>query len=401
MGCYYKKASARMARLTLDDLTKPLTQAQVTESIYNVLAALGVDTTTWKPGAVVRTMIASVSVVFAAYTDLMASIARSGFLELSSGEWLTLVAYHVYGVQRLDATFATGDLQVTNSGGGLYELDPGDLIVRSATTGRTYRNTAAFTLNPGEPPKLVAIAATESGAASSALPETITQIVSTTLLGVTVKNPAAIYGEDAEPDSTLRVRCAELLGSLSPMGPWDAYSYALRNATLDGRNLGITRVSLVADGFGHVDLYCATASGTVSDTDLVAADEAVQQNAAPQAITARVHSAVGVSVFVVYQAWVYNTSGHNAAQITALIDESLRVFFGKQPVGGNIIETTPGAIYVDAIRTAIGITLPEIFHVELHTPSADVVLAQEELARYVGSPGSIVHLVPPPEAYRP
>jgi phage-related baseplate assembly protein len=221
------------------------------------------------------------------------------------------------------------------------------------------------------------------------------------LLGVTVKNLVAIYGENVEPDTTLRLRCAELLGSLSPMGPWDAYSYALRNATLDGRNLGITRVSIVADGFGGVDLYCATASGTVSDTDLVAAAAAVQQHAVPQAITARVQSAVGVSVFVVYQAWAYSTSGYTPAQITALVDEALRDFFGKQPVGGNTIETTPGAIYVDAIRTAIGITLPEIFHVELHTPSTDVVLQQNELAQYAGSPGSIVHLVPPPAASSP
>jgi phage-related baseplate assembly protein len=307
----------------------------------------------------------------------------------------------VYGVERIDATHASGDLLVTNSGGGLYELDPGDMIVRSPSTGRTYRNTAAFSLHPNDPPKLVAIAATESGAASSALPETITQLVSTMLLGVTVKNLVAIYGENVEPDTTLRLRCSESLGALSPMGAWDAYSYALRNATLDGRNLGITRVSIVADGFGGVDLFCATASGIVSDTDLVAAAAAVQQNAVPQAITARVQSAVGVSVFVVYQAWAYSTSGYTPAQITVLIDEALRDFFGKQPVGGNIIETTPGAIYVDAIRTAIGITLPEIFHVELHTPSTDVVLQQNELAQYAGSPGSIVHLVPPPAASSP
>jgi hypothetical protein len=387
-----------MARLTLDDLTKPLTQAQVTESIYNVLAALGVDTTTWKPNAVVRVMIAGVAVVFAAYTDLMSSIARSGFLELSSGDWLTLVAQHVYGVSRLDATFASGDVTLTNAG-GLYELDPGDLTLRNSSTGRTYRNTAAILLKPNTT-VTTGFVAVEAGSASSANAHAIDEVVST-MLGIECDNATAIYGEDAEPDTTLRLRCSERLGSLSPFGCWDAYSYALRNATLDGRNLGITRVSIVADGFGGVDLYCATASGIVSDTDLVAAAAAVQQNAVPQAITARVQSAVGVSVFVVYQAWAYNTSGYTPAQITAMVDEALRVFFGKQPVGGNIVTTTPGSIYIDAIRTAIGITLPEIFHVELHTPSSDVTLQQNELAQYAGSPGSIVHLVPPPSASSP
>jgi hypothetical protein len=45
-----------------------------------------------------------------------------------------------------------------------------------------------------------------------------------------------------------------------------------------------------------------------------------------------------------------------------------------QPLGGNVIGANPGKVFVDAIRTTIGATLPQIVHVEIVTPAADAVL---------------------------
>jgi hypothetical protein len=411
MGSSCKKALIGMAKLTINDLIYPLTRQQVQASIYAVLARVGVNTTSWKSGSVVRTMIVAVSVVFAAFTTIMASIARSGFLELSAGDWLTLVARYVYGVERNAATFATGSVVLSNAQGGIYTLDAGDLIVANVDTGRTYRSTAPFTLPAatGTPPTVtpgtvtVPIAATDSGADSSADAGKITHMV-TTLLGVTCTNPGSLTGFNEETDPALRERCNETLGALSPMGPWDAYSTALRNAKrLDGTSLSITRVGLTADGYGHVDVYCATDAGGVTGdptdpaTDLGAAMAAVLEWAAPQAITPRVHGATELIQPVSYSVWLYNTSGLTNVPIAA----ALRVYFPKQPVGGNVADTPPGAIYQDTIKAAIQQSIPEIFRVELTAPANDVVLSADQVAVLGAVTPTLIKPVPPPEAFHP
>jgi len=389
-----------MARLTLDELTQPLTRQQVESSIYAVLAQLGVNTTSWKPGAVVRTIIVGVSAVFAAFTQLMALIARSGFLALSSGDWLTLVAFYVYGIERRAATYASGNITLTNGGGGLYILDAGDLIVRNSLTGATYRNTGPLTLSPSSV-VTTGIVATEPGTVGNAAAHAINTLV-TTLLGVTCDNAAALNGTDTEPDATLRQRCSEMLGALSPMGPWDAYSSALRNATdPTGRNLNITRVSLVPNGYGLVDVYCATSTGTLPTSDVPYADEAIQQNAVPQCVTAVVHPAVEHIISTTFTVYAYNTSGMTTLEFTNAINAAVTAFIIAQPVGGNVITAPTGYVYTDGLRTAIASVAPEVFHVDITLPAAPVALTPAEVA--VPGPITITELklVPPPEAFHP
>ena len=76
----------------LDDLTTPLTVDECKAAIYATIEARGTSTTAWEPGAVARTIIAGVSIVLAAMSVLIALIAKSGFLSLSEGDWLTVVA---------------------------------------------------------------------------------------------------------------------------------------------------------------------------------------------------------------------------------------------------------------------------------------------------------------------
>jgi hypothetical protein len=386
----------------LNDLVTPLTRQQVQKSIYDVLALVGVSTTGWKPGAVVRTMIVASSIVLAAFSQLMASIARSGFLELAEGQWLTLVARYVYNVEREEATFAEGELTLTNTGGGLFALDPDDLVVSNPTTGKTYRNTGTIVLAPLAV-LVVPIRATEAGAASTSSPGAITHL-ETTLLGVTCANATAVVGRDEEEDPLLRTRCLEKLGSLSPNGPWDAYSFAARNAkSADGTTIGVTRVRVTKDGFGNVNTYVATASGGVTGTsgdavtDFGAVNLAIQRLAAPLAVTANVFSAAPVSVAVTYQVWLYNTSGLTPQQIEDAIAAKLATFMSTQPIGGNVIGAGPGKVFLDAIRTVIGSALPQIFHVVVTVPAADVELAISQVP-VLGTPtATAINQLPPSE----
>lgn len=390
-----------MAKLTIADLTTPLTREQVQTKVYEVLAALGVNTTVWKPGAVVRTMIVALSLVFAAFTTLMSQIARAGFVSLSSGDWLTLVARYVYGIERREATYASGTVELTNSGGGLYILDAGDVVAANSVTGKTYRSTSAVTLNPLDANVPCDVVATEPGAASTADPGDVNQLV-TNLLNVSVLNPTSLIGTDGESDAALRQRCTEQLGALSPMGPWDAYTSALRNATRpDGSNLGITRIRLIADGYGHVDLYCATATGPLPLIDVSYADEAVQQYAAPQAITARVHAAADVDINITYSVWLYNTSGKTEAEIEDTIADTLQAWVSTLPVGGNIVTPPAGFVYVDEIAAKIASAMPEIFHVALIVPGAHILIPQTAVPVFVAPVVDTITQVPPAEGYRP
>lgn len=393
-----------MPLYTLAALTTPLTRDEVRAKIYDVIGLVGTRTTSWKPGSVVRTMITASSIVLAAFSELQALVARSGFLELAEDRWLALVAWHVYGVEKQGATFATGEVTLTNAGGGIYQLDPGDLIVSNPDTGKTYRNVGSLNLAALATMSGVLVEAIEAGAASSSAPGTVVELV-TPLLGVSVTNPIAIVGRDPEEDPALRARCSEKLGSLSPMGPWDAYAYAARTATrADGSVIGVTRVRVAkGTGNGILSIYVATPTGGVTgtagnpNTDLGVIDEAIQQRAAPLAVTANVQSTQSVAIDVSYRLWLYNTSGLTTDEIEDAIAERLVAFMSAQPIGGNVAGAGPGKLYLDALRTAIGSAVPQIFHVTLTEPSADVQLAISAVPVLGSVTATAIAQIPPTE----
>lgn len=382
--------------LTLDELTTPLTRAEVQASIYNVLARVGVSVTSWKRGAPTRTVIVAVSSVVAAMSTHLAAIARGGFLELAEGGWLDLVAYYVYGVTRTQAQFATGTVTLTNGGGGIYALDAGDLIVTNPTTQASYRNSAPLNLTASGT-VTVPIIAVEAGSGATSDAGTVTSLT-TRLPGVDCVNDERVVGIDAETDEQLRAHCTERLGALSPMGPWDAYSFAARNATRasDGSSVGVTRVRLTKDGYGRVFLYVAKQGGGVPSADIARVADAVEQLAVPQAITATVYSASTKPLVVDYTAYAYSTSGRTPDDIAELIRARLAAFVDAQPVGGHVVGSAKGRVYADAIRSAIASALPEIFHVEL--VGGDVELETDEVPT-LGVPVPSVILVAPSEGY--
>jgi hypothetical protein len=346
----------------LDDLTTPTTVEEAKSSIYSVLGILGVSTTDWRPGAVVRTIITAFAVLFAGATSLIAMIARGGFLALAASAWLTLVAKYVYGVDRNPATYATGPVTLTNAGGGVYSLNAGELQLLNPVTLATYRNTAPINI-----PALATVTATikcdQQGAFGTSEAGAITGIQAPSLAGVTASNAAALVGQDEEEDEALRTRCSEKLGALSPNGAPDAYAYVARNALrLDGSGVGVNRVQVVRNGTTTLDVYTATPTGAVTGTigdlttDLGAVDEAIQTQVVPIPLTANVHSAAAVMVPITYAAYIYNTAGLTAAQAQGYIAAALADLFSSQtlnPIGGNAPLSGVGYMYRTAIEGAI------------------------------------------------
>lgn len=371
----------------LDELTTPLTKDEIEDSIYAAIEARGTKTTSWQEGAIARTIIAGASIIMAAFSKLQATLAKSGFLELAEGSWLSLVALYVFGVTRNAGTFAAGEIEFNNGGGGVFSFGVGDVVAFNPATDKTYRNTEAFSLAALETGVLVDFEAVELGSGSTSAAGDITTL-ETTLLGVTITNPVAFVGADEETDPQLRVRATEKTGTLSPNGPADAYRYVARNAVkTDGTSAGVTRVTTVADGSGNVTVYIATATGGVTGTDgdpstaLGAVAEAIATQAEPLAVTATVISATPVDVNATYQAWVKGTIGLTSPELQTKIALALATAIALLPIGG--LRKVPGTGYVfkewveGVIKGAIG--SDSLIDLTVTLPAANVALAASEV----------------------
>ena len=366
---------------TLDELVTPLTEEEVETFLYDFAAARGLKTTSWKVGAVVRTIVKGVAKLGAAFSRLQAEIAKSGFLELATGVWLTLVARYVYFVERDTGSFATGTVLASNSSGGVYAGVAGDLIFRNSTTGKSYRNTAAFSIGAGAINVEIAVQAIEIGTASTAAAGDI-DTLETPLVGVTVTHTGAIVGTDPETDDQLRQRCYEKPASLSPNGPRDAYAFVARSAKRsDGTSIGVTRVRSVPAGDGTLTVYVATASGGVTGTagdpltDLGAIAEAVHTKVEPLCVTPTVTTATPQTNAVTYALWVHDWISMTDAEIEAAIEAAIIAFYSTQPIGGVVLsEGNPGNVFKQALESAMTRALPagSIVDLQVATPVDDV-----------------------------
>lgn len=361
----------------LDDLTTPLTVDECKAAIYATIEARGTSTTAWEPGAVARTIIAGVSIVLAAMSVLIALIAKSGFLSLSEGDWLTVVAREIYSTTRIEAVFATGTVTIDNASGNVYSIAAGDLILLNTTTGATYRNTATVNIGSAETGVSAAVQADQHGSAGAAAAGQIDDLV-TAYLGLSVTNEAAIIGTDAESDPALVERAQEQVGSLSPNGPGDAYSYFAKGAVRDGTSVGVTRVKATPDGNGSVDVLVATAVGAVTgdwddpDTDLGAVHLAMELNAVPLGVTLSTASATATTVNVVAELWIDERLADDDDAITASVMARLTTLMATTPIGGVVIPPAGGKLYLQAIEAAISAAVSGyLVDLEVTTPAAD------------------------------
>ncbi|MCP3886452.1 MAG: hypothetical protein GY700_13480 [Propionibacteriaceae bacterium] len=383
---------------TLAELTTAYTADEIESAIYAAVQARGAKTTAWKPGAVVRTIIAGVAIVLAAFSKLIAAIAAGGFLDLATESWLTLLARYTFRIERITGTYATGDVTLSNASGTPYSGGADDLIVQNATSGAVYRSTGAWSIaaGPGST-ATVEVKAVEIGADSTSPAGDIDTLV-TTLSGVTVSNASAIVGLDEETDAAIRTRCLERTGPLSPNGPSDAYGYIARNATdVDGNSIGVTRVATQAVGDGTVNVWVATSSGEVTGTagnpatDLGAVAAAIYTQAEPLAIEAVVASANANTIPVTYELWIYTSSGLTSAEVETLVDTSLTTMFSNTPIGGHLVGSDR-KIYHDDIVSKIDAVRSEIFHVEVTSPASDTTLAIDDVP-VIGAVSGTINLV--------
>jgi hypothetical protein len=389
--------------LPIDQLIRPLSRDEVKASIYQILKALGLPVTAWQEGSVARTIIAIIAAIFAGYTEVMVLAIRAGFLDLAEGIWLTLLAKHVYNVERLEATFATGTAIIDNAGGGSYSFDPEEVIFINTVSKKTYTNVEAFTVGPLEAGKTIAIRAVEAGSPSTAAAGQVNAF-ETKYLGLSCSNPEALIGFDAESDPALRQRCRDSLGALSPNGPEAAYVYVAKSAKRpDKTPIGVNRVHIPpATGDGTVQVFVATPSGAVqgspndpsTDLGIIASD--IYKKAVPKGVTAFVVSAIQKPIALTIDVWIDASASLSDAEVQNIIEKKLQDYFRTIPIGGHVIPPAGGRILWRALVGQVEAASPYIIEARL-SDETDIPMVVPEVAT-LASVALTVHQVIPAAA---
>lgn len=373
---------------SVDDIVKGLTREQVEETFYTTLARLQVDTTTWKPGAVTRAIITGFCVVAAALSQLAGKVVALGFLDLSTGAWLTFLAWWRYGVKRQPATFAETTLLVSNSSGSSIALSPYDLRVEDSAGTREFFNPYAATIPAYASSYPVTVRAVEAGSNYSAPANSITSLV-TAYPTLTVNNPDAAIGSDEMDDESLRQLCRESLGALSPNGPADAYVYFAKTATrANGTYIGVSRVRVlpaIGDNTVQMVVFGANApiSGSTGDTstDLGRVYQFVNKNATPLGVTLTISSATPYVVNLSGTVWIRASAGLTDDQVRALVNAKLAKWVSTRAIGGDVDSDTSTSGYLDheTIRGVMQSGHEDIYKTALTAPSSTVTLTATQV----------------------
>jgi uncharacterized phage protein gp47/JayE len=364
--------------ISFSDLLTPKTLEDWKRSILNVATLVGLKTQNWAEGGYTRTLLALFAQLYTTAGDVVRLIAASGFLDTAEGEWLTLLAKNLFNVERIEATFAkaANGLTLTNGGGGLYVFEAGDIIVAHNVTGKTYRNTSGGTLSPGIGQTLTLdLEAEEAGSDSNAGIGTVTVLV-TTFLGVTCTNGVALAGLAEEADDALRQRCRDSLALLSLGGIKRAYEFIAKSAVREDETaVGVTRVKVMpAPGDGTVEIFIASASGSVAVDDVAVVQADFDELVTPYGLDATAVSATNLSVTAPCEIWIPATLGLAEADAQQAVFDALEAYVQTLPIGGIVITPATGKVYWRALLGIIENSIPGMLKAEL-TSETDTAVA--------------------------
>lgn len=343
-----------------------------------VAKVVGLPTTSWRVGDPTRTLFRFAARVLSRREDVTSEYIKSAWLSTATGPWLEILALEVYGVTKTQATYATSSVVVTNAGGGVYTIDPGDATVKNTASGKTYSNTNTVTLSGVGATATLEVTADEAGTSSNAAVNEIDALI-TTYTGVTVTSSTAAVAQDEQTDPELREQCSATLGALSPSGPPDAYEYVCRNSTLTGTS-EITRAQSDPDGTTlAVTTYVAGASGPVSGAAVTLAQAAVEEWATPLTVTPTVANATAAP-----QTVTCTVSGEDMPAVAAVetaFESALGALFKALAIGGVLSHSD---IVRELHETLVGLGASSV-SVVVSVPAASSTLA----AGYVATLGTV------------
>ena len=343
--------------LTVQQLLTPQIAAQVRATMVTALQGLGLQPQRWAQGGIASSTLTVAANVVAALSVQLSNAIAQNWNPTASGGGLQLLSKYFYGFTPPQPTFASGVLQLTNTGGGSYSYAAGGFTVASTVANAAgvfplYTNEAPFSLGPGTPssPTVVTFeieCSNVQGTGGNANPGFVSNLV-TQLQGVAATNPNAIVGNDALTDPALRALNIASLAVQSVFGPRGAYAYAIQTAVnaSTGLPVNVNRCSIsISSHTGEVTIVVASPAGPVSTTDLEGISNNIELLARPDAVTvlpglpgypSAPASATPVSYAPTVAVYVQAPIGTTPASLETVIDDALTAWFQSpaNPIGG-------------------------------------------------------------------
>ena len=351
-------------------LTTPVTQAAYLSQILATLAAQGFPVTAWQPGNAGRTLAVADA---AALTDLravIADVARGGYLDTATGDWLTLLAAGLFDLTRTPAVFAVGSVTLACvATAGPYSITAGALVVTDGTRRWRSTNTTTQTL-PSSGSLVVNVRAESPGTAYNVSGSTLLLTpVSPSLAGVTVTAASSwltTSGVAEESDAALRARCRLRWSTLGRGANLDAYTYNALNAGVSA----VTRAQAVpGGGDGTVAVYIAQAAATATSPQ-VASVQTYINAVNPITDTATVTAATAVTINVAATVYVLAASDSTANRVLAT--DAISAYINGLAMGDAVVDVARiGA----SIYSAAGIR-----DVDLSAPINDTTISAGQVA---------------------
>lgn len=387
-------------------LTAP-TADSLLQVLLNVLTSLGFPTSKWNKRGVVYGICVAVTSLFASAIAAPITMWISAqFLPVCPDALLPYVALYVYGVLTNPATQATGFVSLTNPGGGTYNVAAFELVVADSFSGQTYTNQSPFTLGPQTTLAGIAIQALVAGSIANANPgpgaDSIDTVVSTQLFAgtqVTVVNPAAVQGLDADPPALIRSKCAAAIAGRTYKGPNGAYLNAVLKATnSSGNPVNINRRKVVTDPTsGFVYVYLASPSGVPTADDVTSVNLSIQKLAQPQGITPTGVACTGVPLHAsptVVTVWALGAGTTSADDLDAAVILALETNLALYPIAGIAIPpSTQGYVYAAWLDGVIKSASPLIFQI---TGLTDAPLSAGQVAQLTANTILVVRQIATP-----
>jgi uncharacterized phage protein gp47/JayE len=358
---------------TLSELFAQVPAATIVTQSLEVATDLGLPATAWQPISIGREVLyinAQIASNFSVVTQEGA--AAGGFLTYASGDWLTLCAYETFDTERIESSYATGVIGLSNSTLVPYTFAAGDVrILDESNGGMTYTCTTGGTVPAGGNLATTEFTADQPGTSSNLSELDILSLVST-VPGVTPYWVENLIGQDEEGDEALRVRSREANAKASPNGPADAYDYFAKSTEReDGTNVGVTRTNKV-QGNGTTTLYLADADGPLITADRDLVFDYVNANAVPSGFSLVIPdpscSTLAVTVTVILTP--NPDSSASQAEVELNITTALESYFATIPVGGDKALSFQGvytSTLIQIIRNAGG---SDVLNVAMTLPSA-------------------------------
>jgi hypothetical protein len=330
-------------------LVQPSSTAIVLQVIVNSLVAMGIRADLWPKEGAAYSCMNAVAAIFAAFINVTVIPAiKSGLLPTSAGNWLTWLALYMYGVSKILATFGTGQITLTNNGGGNFAIPAFGAIFKNQYTGATYTNTVAIALAPGPgTTQTLSIQATMAGASSNANPSDISganAIASPQMANVTANNLVSVVGTNDQTDESLRLACWNSIAANSAYGPRSSYGYAIQTAlnSVTSAPVNINRYQLLGGSgagshTGQLILGLASPAGAPDPNDVTGVANNIEGIARAPGTQITVLAAGTVPDTDTLTVYVAKAPTLLSSTIQAAIQAALATFFSSptaNPIGG-------------------------------------------------------------------